>query len=426
MAHYGLLHQDRLNPLQWGRQNPNMPGAMSGDPSWGGALLGSGHQDPRAADPLLWSAGMRGGAGLVSQIPRAVEFAGRGAQEIWDSPIGGLVRSGDWRAPAEALLLDRFKKKAEQEFDPMRRKILQGIAGSVVDNPLIPLAGELLPKAIEAVPEVTSAGSLEVFANHADNILRNYLEGMEYVSEEFGMPDDGVYEPSDAMQAHWEADRIKQTYNYRLYPIRRVLERIRLGSVMAEGSASREIRDRSMPTDMFGSIQGVDEELGIFHWMRDYEPDKYNQLLKRAVDQAGKELDSLQKQMEHTERAVDRDMDIMDRLTLDEYNKLKRQRSLVEEDLSWLNALLNDDPASFPPIAADISDPNPDTLFAQEFDQWPVGRAFPREIPHRDHATLEDDSGVYSYINEVTRGAPNFAEDSERELTRQRRNLKDD
>ena len=68
MAHYGLLHQDRLNPLQWGRQNPNMPGAMAGDPSWGGALLGSGTQDPRAADPLLWSAGMRGGAGLVSRF----------------------------------------------------------------------------------------------------------------------------------------------------------------------------------------------------------------------------------------------------------------------------------------------------------------------------------------------------------------------
>jgi len=369
------------------------------------------------------------------QIPRAVEFAGRGAQEIWDSPIGGLVRSGDWRAPAEALLLDRFKKKAEQEFDPMRRKILQGVAGSVVDNPLIPLAGELLPKAIEAVPEVTSAGSLEVFANHADNILRNYLEGMEDVSETFGMPDDSgdwpdeleYYDPSDALQAQWEADRIKQTYNYRLQPIRRVIQRIRLGSVMAEGSASREIRDRSMPTVMFGSIQGVDEELGIFHWMRDYEPDKYNQLLKRAVDQAGKELDSLQKQMEHTERAVDRDMDIMDRLTLDEYNKLKRQRSLVEEDLSWLNALLNDDPASFPPIAADISDPNPDTLFAEEFDQWPVGRAFPREIPHRDHATL---GGV---IDDVTRGGINFerdftvfASESERELARQRRNLKDD
>ena len=85
-----------LNPLQWGKQMPTVPGAMAPDPTWAGGLLGAGYRHPHAVTPLLYSTGARA-------IPTATKFAAQGAKEIWQSPIGDAVKRYGWDALSQGL-----------------------------------------------------------------------------------------------------------------------------------------------------------------------------------------------------------------------------------------------------------------------------------------------------------------------------------
>ena len=67
IADPAAISPGQLNPLHWGRQNPNVPGSMSRDPSWAGVPRARAAPQPRVVQPQHIPA-MRGDIGATQSV----------------------------------------------------------------------------------------------------------------------------------------------------------------------------------------------------------------------------------------------------------------------------------------------------------------------------------------------------------------------